>query len=57
MTSLTRSTGFRCPYCCARTGEPHLVECKASEAWEVGRGALPEREDADPVRELIDDED
>lgn len=57
MTSLIRSTGFRCPFCCTRAGEPHLAECKSSEAWEVAVGTLPEAEDADPVQELIDDQD
>lgn len=27
MQPMSRSTGFRCPSCCAKKGEPHLVDC------------------------------
>lgn len=57
MTSPTGSTGFRCPSCSARAGEPHTVECTAYEAWDVDMGFLPDRVDTDPVGELIGDPD
>lgn len=57
MTSLTRSTAFQRPSCCAGAGEPHTVECTAYEAWDVDVGFLPDRVYTDQVGELIDDQD
>lgn len=32
MPDFSRSTGYRCPSCCAKSGDAHTAECKGDPA-------------------------